>query len=111
MQVFDKYTGELSVKRWFRYRVNKRRERLLHKWEKTYYFKQRSISDKFEFEFLSLTPNDDKWHYMSMSVVVWVKKNKLKKSTNPDTKIAEVQVYNDGVEVAKYNIGNPKDKV
>lgn len=104
----DNYRFFLPI--WLRRKRDQRREHLLRKWSKTYYFKQRSINEKFECEFLSLTPNDGKWHHMSMSVLVWVKKEKPKKSQKADSKMAEVQVYNDGVMVGDWRFAHPKEK-
>lgn len=60
-------------------------------------FKKTSINEKLSVEFLSLTPADDEWHQMSISVSVWVKKGEDK-----NKKLADVGVYKDGESIAQW---------
>ena len=87
-----------KIIRRFYWRINRRRERLLRKWGKTYYFTQTSIGEKLEVEYYSLIPNDGKWHNISVNVTSWAKKQPKRNRRKADhhidgIKIAEVSVY------------------
>lgn len=116
MNIYDKlfpkgfYDGSDESRRFilineFYWRRNRRRERLLKKWEKTYYFKKQSVSGTWEVEFMSLVPEDDKWHHVSASVMAWVKKDKISKKS-------EATQYLDGVKIANITLAksNIKEK-
>lgn len=83
---------------YIRYKINKRRERLLRKWGKTSYFTKQSISEKWEVEFMSLVPEDDKWHHVSATLIAYVKKHPRKKKI-------EGSQYIDGTKIADIRLG------
>jgi len=78
---------------------NRRREQLVRKWEKTTHFKKQSISGKWECEFMSLVPEDCKWHNVTATVSAWVKKD-----PNTVRKDSELNQYIDGSKIASVSL-------
>jgi hypothetical protein len=82
---------------------NRRREKLLRKWGKTSYFTKQSVSGTWEVEFMSLVPEDDKWHHIAATATAYVKKDKVGKKSKSSQ-------YLDGVKIATVTLTN-KEKL
>lgn len=93
MKLFNRYTGELAIKSWAKFKLYQRRERLVKKWSLNTIFKKQSIIGTWEVEFMNLVPEDDTWHHVIATVTAYVKKDKVR-----DDSVAER--YIDGVKIA-----------
>jgi hypothetical protein len=82
---------------------NRRREKLLRKWGKTSYFTKQSVSGTWEVSFMSLVPEDDKWHHIAATATAYVKKDKVGKKSKSSQ-------YLDGVKIATVTLTN-KEKL